>query len=54
MMKIDYWGLALLATRIGYLQMVLDRGQEDDWFSSEFILWMSVISVVSLVFFIFV
>ena len=44
-MKIDYWGLLLLATGIGCLQMVLDQGQREDWFSSGFIIWTSVTSV---------
>src|SRR5208282_5982672 len=34
---IDYWGLGLLVVFIGALQMTLDKGQEDDWFSSSFI-----------------
>jgi len=51
---IDYWGLALLTLGIGSLQVVLDKGQQDDWFSSNFILTFSVIAVVSLVAFVFV
>jgi DHA2 family multidrug resistance protein len=52
--KIDYWGLSLLAVGIGALQMVLDRGQREDWFSSGFITWLAVISAVSILFFIIV
>ena len=33
----DYYGLGLLVVTIGALQMMLDKGQEDDWFSSRFI-----------------
>jgi MFS transporter, DHA2 family, multidrug resistance protein len=36
-LSIDYWGLGLLVVTIGALQVVLDKGQEDDWFSSRFI-----------------
>ena len=32
--KIDYWGIGMLRVGIGALQIVLDKGQEDDWFSS--------------------
>ena len=32
--KVDYIGVALIALGIGCLQLVLDKGQEDDWFSS--------------------
>jgi DHA2 family multidrug resistance protein len=47
--KIDYFGFGLLAVGVGFLQIVLDKGQEDDWFGSPFIVTLSIISVVSLV-----
>jgi DHA2 family multidrug resistance protein len=47
--KIDYIGLSLLALGLGTLQVVLDKGQRDDWFSSHFILVMTVICVIALV-----
>ncbi len=53
-MKIDYWGLFLLAAGLGCLQVVLDKGQREDWFSSSFIVWFSVISISSLILFILV
>ncbi|MBI5205360.1 MAG: DHA2 family efflux MFS transporter permease subunit [Nitrospirae bacterium] len=53
-MKIDYWGLAFLAIGLGCLQIVLDKGQTEDWFSSGFITWMAIISVSSLVLFIII
>ncbi|MBS1115070.1 MAG: drug resistance transporter, EmrB/QacA subfamily [Nitrospirae bacterium] len=53
-MKIDYWGLFLLAAGLGCLQIVLDKGQTEDWFSSGFITWLSLISFVSLVLFLLV
>src|SRR6266849_1108281 len=34
--KLDYIGIALLALGIGALQVLLDKGQEDDWFGSRF------------------
>jgi MFS transporter, DHA2 family, multidrug resistance protein len=46
--KIDYWGMGLLATGIAALQVVFDKGQEDDWFGSHFIVTMTVIAVISL------
>jgi DHA2 family multidrug resistance protein len=49
---VDYMGLAFLAVGIGCLQIVLDQGQREDWFASQFILWMSAISFAGLVFFI--
>lgn len=53
-MKIDYWGLILLAVGLGCLQIVLDKGHREDWFSSNFIIWLSVISATSLLLFIIV
>jgi MFS transporter, DHA2 family, multidrug resistance protein len=47
--KVDYWGIGMLAVGIGALQFVLDKGQEDDWFSSPVILTLSIIAAVTLV-----
>ncbi|MDA8099580.1 MAG: MDR family MFS transporter [Nitrospiraceae bacterium] len=47
-MKIDYFGLMLLALGLGALQFVLDKGENEDWFNSELIVIFSIISLVSL------
>jgi DHA2 family multidrug resistance protein len=47
--SIDYWGLFLLTTSMGALQVVLDKGQQEDWFSSSFIITFSLIFIVSLI-----
>jgi DHA2 family multidrug resistance protein len=47
--KIDYIGLGLLALGLGTLQVVLDKGERDDWFGSHFITAFVVISIVSLI-----
>jgi MFS transporter, DHA2 family, multidrug resistance protein len=47
--KLDYVGIALLATGVGALQVLLDKGQEDDWFGSQFITTLIVVSAVCLV-----
>jgi DHA2 family multidrug resistance protein len=47
--KIDFLGFILVATGLACLQVVLDKGTEDDWFASDFILIFAVISVISLV-----
>jgi DHA2 family multidrug resistance protein len=49
---IDYWGLGLLVVAIGALQIMLDKGQEDDWFSSRFIVTCFVLSAIGLVLFV--
>ncbi|HEY7406170.1 MAG TPA: DHA2 family efflux MFS transporter permease subunit [Candidatus Angelobacter sp.] len=45
---IDYWGIGYLAIGIGALQIMLDKGQEDDWFSSGFIITLCILAVVGL------
>ena len=47
--KLDYIGIALLALGIGALQILLDKGQEDDWFGSRFITTLIVVSTVCLI-----
>lgn len=47
--RIDAIGFGLLALWLATMQTVLDKGQEDDWFSAQWICWFSVISVVSLI-----
>jgi DHA2 family multidrug resistance protein len=47
--KIDYIGLGLLALGLGTLQVVLDKGQRDDWFGSHLIVIMTVISAIALI-----
>ena len=47
--RVDYFGFALVAIGLGSLQVVLDKGQRDDWFGSAFIVWFSIISAVSLI-----
>ncbi len=49
---IDYWGMGMLAVGIGALQIVLDKGQEKDWFSSALITRLAVISAVALIAFV--
>ncbi len=48
-LKIDYIGLGLLSVGLGFLQVVLDKGQRDDWFSSPFIVWCTVLTVIGIV-----
>jgi MFS transporter, DHA2 family, multidrug resistance protein len=47
--KIDFLGLGFLGLGLGLLQVVLDKGQRDDWFGSPFIVWASVIAASSLI-----
>ena len=40
--RVDYIGIALLTLGVGALQVMLDKGQEDDWFESHFILILAI------------
>jgi DHA2 family multidrug resistance protein len=47
--KIDYWGIGLLGIGIATLQIVLDKGQEKDWFGTNWITAVAVVAGVTLV-----
>jgi MFS transporter, DHA2 family, multidrug resistance protein len=49
---VDFLGLVLVATGLGAFQVVLDKGQRDDWFNSPFITWFTVIASCMLVTFV--
>src|SRR5258708_39152887 len=46
--RIDYWGIGLLAVGVASLQIVLDKGQKEDWFASHWIVTLAVVSIVAL------
>ncbi|MGA3007913.1 MAG: DHA2 family efflux MFS transporter permease subunit [Opitutaceae bacterium] len=50
--RIDGWGFLVLAVWLGTLQTVLNKGQDEDWFNSPFICWLSVISAIAFVAFV--
>ena len=52
-LKLDLFGFGLLATGFGSLEFILDKGQEDDWFGSNVIVFFTALCVVSLVTMIF-
>jgi MFS transporter, DHA2 family, multidrug resistance protein len=47
--KVDYWGIGMLTVGIGALQIVLDKGQQEDWFASSLITILAIVSAVTLV-----
>jgi MFS transporter, DHA2 family, multidrug resistance protein len=51
--RIDYIGLGLVALGLGTLQVILDKGQREDWFESHFIVGLAAVSAVSLIFVVF-
>ncbi|HUH85190.1 MAG TPA: DHA2 family efflux MFS transporter permease subunit [Stellaceae bacterium] len=45
---VDYLGFSLLVLGMCALQVVLDKGQEDDWFASQFITSLAIVATVAL------
>ncbi len=45
---IDYWGIGLLILGMGSLQIMLDKGQEDDWFGSHFIVTLTILAALGI------
>jgi len=48
-LRVDYWGIIFVALGLGFLQIVLDKGERDDWFASNFIRTCSLIAGLGLV-----
>jgi MFS transporter, DHA2 family, multidrug resistance protein len=46
--RIDYWGIGMLAVGVAALQVVLDKGQEADWFAAHWITALAVVAGVAL------
>ncbi|MFM7216538.1 MAG: DHA2 family efflux MFS transporter permease subunit [Bacteroidota bacterium] len=49
---VDWWGILFLTTGVGCLQFVLERGETEDWFETEYIIWLTFIAFVGLVAFV--
>ncbi|AOX21021.1 DHA2 family efflux MFS transporter permease subunit [Kozakia baliensis] len=47
--KVDVVGIALISLGLGCLEVMCDRGEDDDWFGSPFIVWMAVLGVAGTV-----
>jgi len=50
--RIDYWGLAFMAIWLATLQVVLDKGQQDDWLAAVWIRWVLTLSAAAMVIFV--
>jgi DHA2 family multidrug resistance protein len=50
--KIDWIGFGFMAVALGTLQVILDKGQQDDWFAAAWIRWFATTSAVSTIIFI--
>jgi MFS transporter, DHA2 family, multidrug resistance protein len=47
--RVDWWGLGLMVAGFGCLQLVLDRGEREDWFDSSTIVAMTIVAVCAMV-----
>ncbi|MGC1964823.1 MAG: DHA2 family efflux MFS transporter permease subunit [Candidatus Acidiferrales bacterium] len=47
--RVDYMGISMLALGVGSLQVLLDKGQEDDWLGSHFITTLATTAAVCLI-----
>jgi DHA2 family multidrug resistance protein len=52
--RADRWGIALLVLWVGCLQIILDKGQREDWFQSDFILVLAAVAFLGLLAFLIV
>ena len=50
--RIVYLGFGLMALALGTMQLVLDKGQEEEWFASNFITWFAILSFIAAVAFV--
>jgi len=51
-LRIDYIGVSLLTLGVAALQIMLDKGQEDDWLGSRFITTLAILAAVGLITFV--
>jgi MFS transporter, DHA2 family, multidrug resistance protein len=51
--RIDFVGFTLLAVWLGTLQVILDKGEQEDWFATQWIRWFGAISIACFVGFIY-
>src|ERR1700748_3615152 len=49
---IDWWGIALLAVAVGSLQVILEKGESEDWFAKTYIVVLTITAVLGLLLFI--
>jgi MFS transporter, DHA2 family, multidrug resistance protein len=48
-LRVDYWGIIFIALGLGFLQIILDKGERDDWWASDFIRICTVVAVAGLI-----
>jgi len=46
--KVDFAGMGMLAVGLGCMQVMLEKGNSEDWFQSSLIVWMAVLTSLGL------
>jgi DHA2 family multidrug resistance protein len=49
---VDWWGIGLLAVAVGSLQTILEKGEDEDWFSTTYIIVLTVTAIFGTLIFI--
>ena len=49
LLRADFWGFGMLAVGMGALQIMLDKGQEEDWFGSNLIVMLALVAATLLI-----
>ncbi|MDY7016696.1 MAG: DHA2 family efflux MFS transporter permease subunit [Nitrospirota bacterium] len=49
--KLDTFGLAALCVAVGCLQVMLDKGEREDWFNTDWIVYLAIVSLVAFIVF---
>ena len=50
--QVDWWGIIFLTVGIGSLQIILERGEGEDWFDTPYIVGLTILSVIGIISFI--
>ncbi|MHB1460404.1 MAG: DHA2 family efflux MFS transporter permease subunit [Armatimonadota bacterium] len=50
--RVDFIGIALMAVGLGTMQTILEKGHREGWYESPLIIWMTIISIVTLIAFV--
>ncbi len=48
-LQVDYWGIIFIAIGLGFLQVLLDKGERDDWWASDFIRMCAILAAAGLI-----
>ncbi len=50
--KMDWWAIGFLSVGIGALQILLEKGESEDWFETRYIVWLTAAAIIGVIAFI--